>query len=188
MRRTANNNQVAYLETYKLRLCYLHGQIEQALAHADKAEAIRPSLAGQTAEYNLTVFHALSLLAASGVGAARLDEARRHIDTVRQWAEDCPVNFRHKLLLLEAELARAENRLADAMPLYEEASRAAELGRPGAMPGLANERTGSALALLGDRDKAAQALSAAVHHYKAWGAHALAARLAAEIPGILKAD
>ena len=123
MRRTANNNQVAYLATYKLRLCYVHGQIEEALAHAEEAQAIRHSLAGQTAEYNLTVFHALALLDPSGTGAARLDAVRRHIATVERWAEDCPVNFRHKLLLLKAEFARAEGRFADAMPLYEEAIR-----------------------------------------------------------------
>ncbi|NPT56109.1 trifunctional serine/threonine-protein kinase/ATP-binding protein/sensor histidine kinase [Paraburkholderia elongata] len=48
-----------------------------------------------------------------------------HGKQLRAWAENCPQNFEDRAVLVEAEIARIEDRLPEAMDLYERAIRSA---------------------------------------------------------------
>jgi hypothetical protein len=37
------------------------------------------------------------------------------------WADNCPENFKHKYLLVQAEIARLQGQVLEAMDLYEQA-------------------------------------------------------------------
>ena len=90
-----------------------------------RREAIRvPALQGslQLADHH---FHAAIALAALELP----DKVRPLRDEIAAWAEACPPNYRHRLWLVDAELARLEGRHIDAVELYDRAiDRAADQG------------------------------------------------------------
>jgi predicted ATPase len=181
--RTTNANQIGYYHTYRLKLHYYRGEAREALASADRALAVLPAFKGQSAEIDLVFFRALALtmLAAGPEDEARVDRlvaARKHRATLAGWAADCAANFEHKVRLLDAEIARAEGRGADAAAAYAEAARSADAGGFTPHAALAWELAGRHHAHAGDRPAAGAAFGEALTRYRAWGATTLADRLA----------
>ncbi len=64
---------------------------------------------------------------AHALGALRRPR-RRARASLAEWAEHCPENFEHKLLLVRAEEARVEKRELEAISLYAQAVEGAEQG------------------------------------------------------------
>ena len=98
---------------------------------------------------------------------ARLGAVR---DRLQVWTEHCPENFRHKLLLVEAEMAAIEDSPFAAAELYDQA--AEEAGAQGFVQhqALAWERAGRLWHARGKQDFAAIYLSRARYAYERWGA------------------
>src|SRR5262249_52051216 len=101
----------------------------EALGYAERALPLRAAFQGQVAEIDFCFFHALALIAQGGTlqGTERdrlLVQARSILDQLERWAESCPANFRHKALLVRAELASVENR-EEGITCYDEAAECA---------------------------------------------------------------
>jgi PAS domain S-box-containing protein len=67
-------------------------------------------------------------------------ELDKMVNKLRIWADNCPDNFEHKYLLAAAELARIDDRPAEAIKQYDKAIEAAREGNFLQWEGIANER------------------------------------------------
>jgi predicted ATPase/signal transduction histidine kinase len=145
---------------------------------------------GVPSTYHLPVFHqyaALSALGADLSGEARvkaLSRVEQSLAHLRAWAEAGPINHRHRVLLIEGELAAYQGDRVCAAALYREAVDAVaatgfrndealileRAGRFSLRGGIADQIAGRAL------------LEAAWLAYGRWGAGAKVAALEAEFP------
>ena len=134
-RRYAENRDWAFGECWywirKLQARFFAGDYAIALASASRAEPLLWTSLSQfeTAEYHFYagLSHAVSCdLAAPGERHKHVDALAAHSRQVEVWAQHCPENFADRAALLRAEIARLEDRVLDAMDLYEEAIRSAQ--------------------------------------------------------------
>jgi predicted ATPase/signal transduction histidine kinase len=178
-------------EVHALRLRYLLGDVEGA---REMSAAATTHFAGVRASVEISEhnFYTSLALAASGEGAppeerrARIAAIADNQRLLRRWAEACPENFRHKHLLVEAELARVEGRSLDlALDLYEQAIEGAH--REGFLQdeALARELCARCLYGRGRRATARFYVQAAVQAYAHWGATAKVEALEEEFHVIL---
>ena len=100
-----------------------------------------------------------------------------HIGQLRRWADKAPMNFAHKLWLVQAEVHRSRGEVVQAMQAYEKASQGARendyLNEAGLAHALAAEffqDLGLSQAALHNAEQAAQA-------WRSWGAEALVEKL-----------
>jgi signal transduction histidine kinase len=125
----------------------------------------------------------IALLQVEPSAAARR-ALRANLRRLRAWSDSCPANFRHLLLLVEAERASRRGRPARAASLYEQAVDAA--GEHGILHGAAFARELYAAHLLraGCERAASDHLLIAHRGYRAWGAHAKVRHLEARHPAV----
>jgi PAS domain S-box-containing protein len=88
------------------------------------------------------------------------------------WADYCPANFRHKYLLVAAEMARLEGQDGEAILLYEQAIRSARESDYIQNEALANELAAKFYLSRGIESPARAYLEAARTGYERWGATA----------------
>ncbi len=108
----------------------------------------------------------------------------RNHQRLSEWAASCPENFLHKKLLVEAELARLDGRVGDALGLYERAvdeARAQGFIHHEAMAQLLAGKYSTALGLA---TAAKACLQSARDLYARWGASSRVEDLEAEYPNI----
>lgn len=86
------------------------------------------------------------------------------------WSENCPENFQHKHLLIEAELAWLENRKIEALELGDQALDLALQNGFIADAGIAAERVAKFWLNRGKTKVAEAYLQEARYHYQCWGA------------------
>ncbi|MEB3827970.1 SpoIIE family protein phosphatase [Phormidium sp. CCY1219] len=86
------------------------------------------------------------------------------------WADNCPENFLHKYLLVEAEIARIEGRDLEAMELYDRAIASAGENEFIHYEALANELAAKFWRQRGKEDFATIYLKKAYYGYQLWGA------------------
>ncbi|MCB9672387.1 MAG: AAA family ATPase [Alphaproteobacteria bacterium] len=123
-------------------------------------------------------------VAAAGLATRERDllpEARRRVRRWRAIAADAP-DFQTREVLVEAGLAAAEGRTAEALSGFDRAARLAREERNPADEGLALELASSHQRDLGNTRLADVLLHEAREAYRAWGAGALVARLDAALP------
>ncbi len=116
---------------YKLQSLYLHERSADALEMAEEAEKRMARRAGSLAsvEHNLYYSLAICALLPSGGKAERSlfrEKLEANQKQLKTWADNCPENFLHKYLLVEAEKARIEGRSWEAVTLYANAIEEAE--------------------------------------------------------------
>ncbi len=180
-------------EVLRLQASYLLGD------HAD-ARALSESAAGkvlsmgrslQVVEHN---FYTSLNLAAEYEAAPRprrqemiqaISDNQRQLDT---WAQYCPENFLHKRLLVQAELARLQERELEASELYERAIGAAATEGFLHEEALANELAGRFHRGYDRRRFGQLYLRRAVELYRRWGARAKIERLQQEFPDLPPAE
>ena len=116
--------------TRKLQARYFAGDFANAVDASVKARRVLWPAASQVETGDFRFFSALAHAAAWN--SASSEEKGRHVtalnDHHRQlelWAEHCPANFESRAALVNAEIARIENRFLDAEHLYETAIRSA---------------------------------------------------------------
>jgi predicted ATPase/signal transduction histidine kinase len=109
---------------------YLCGDFDGAYRFAREAENLIPFSAGFITRSDHNFYYSLTA-AALHDGASAKDrvelESRlaENQDELKRWADNCPRNFRHLWLLVEAERARIRAANAEAMRLYDQAIAAA---------------------------------------------------------------
>lgn len=154
---------------------YVYGRTELALAELNAIEDDLAPLVGTFDTGRHPFFQALSL---ADVCLSRpeykREERRDKLDRLRakvaRLAEACPSNFRHKLLLIDAERARLDGGLEEAYQLYDAAIREAAEQRLVHLEALANERAGLFWLARNKEQFAAVYLREARYLYELWGA------------------
>ena len=183
----ANRSQSA-LGFYHTTEAFRHYLLGDFVAARLALEAARPLLGyikGLYTEAAFVFYESLLLLAtfeadgAPGASMQRLGENQR---LLANWAAHAPANFRHQHLLLEAELARVEGRVLDAMDGYDRAIEAALDAGFKQNEALAHELAGRFWLGRGKTDFAATYLERALQGYRAWGAVAKERALRTEFP------
>ncbi|MDI1475976.1 AAA family ATPase [Polyangium sp. y55x31] len=169
--------------TVKAQLFYLHGDPRSALEMAKRAEERLGSSAGQYFATELSFYlcmasHALSAGASPEERARYAAAAEPHREKLARLAESCPENFRQKLLLVQAEEARAAGREAEAIDLYDAAIVAARENGFTSLEALANELCARLYLSKGKTRVAHIYMSDAHYAYLRWGATAKADDLA----------
>lgn len=104
-------------------------------------------------------------------------ELEGSLDTLRSWAKHNPANFRHKYLLASAEMARITGRMEQAVSLYDQAVKSANVAGFINWEGLANERAAKFWTALGNDLAALTYWQQAYSCYGNWGAQAKLERM-----------
>jgi predicted ATPase/signal transduction histidine kinase len=189
---SGGENPVALSLYYVLRLqiCYLFGDLDEALATVRAAAPVMPAIAPlfpiSEHTYYTALTHAATIrdpeAASEEPKAAALEAIQPHREQLARWAQGCPESFRAKHLLVEAEVARVEMRSDEAADAYDRACETA--GQAGMLidVALANELASRFWRARGRRRIAALYLRAAIDAYARWGALAKVTELEAEHP------
>jgi predicted ATPase/signal transduction histidine kinase len=178
----------SYYHLCRLRTAYLFRQFSLARAEAETAERALRCLGSvhlQQVEHN--VWQSLTLAAlCEGAPEAAVTGAKAQLAAnqrrLERWAQACPENFRHKWLLVEAELARIEGRASEASQLFEQAIEGAGAQGNVLDEALAHELTGRHAMGLGRRRIALLHLRAAGERFARWGAAEKSRALLEEFP------
>jgi PAS domain S-box-containing protein len=159
----------------KLKARFLSGDYAEALASADKANALLWAMAGRSQLLDYFYYTAVTVAALYENGSA--DEQNSwcellavHRDQLREWTDNNPPTFGDKYTLVSAEIGRLEGRDADAMRLYEEAIRSARENGFVQNEALVHELAARFYAARGAESMARASLRNARHCYLRWGA------------------
>ncbi|MBD2112170.1 MULTISPECIES: hybrid sensor histidine kinase/response regulator [Cyanophyceae] len=177
-----------YFYLNKLILSYLFGQYDQALEDADLAEQYLDGVKGFLVVPVFQFYDVLTRLALGVAGALPLDSVLSQVEqnqaALRRSAQFAPMNFQHKLDLVEAETARLLGQPWLAMEHYDRAIAGAREQGYVQEEAIANERAAEFYQAQG-RDKVAQVYRAEAYYgYLRWGAIAKAQALKAQYPSL----
>ncbi len=173
---------------FKAKILYLYKQFEAAQQSLDQAKDMIAALSGNAA--GITTFHfTLALVSLALCAKDELEEQEAHLEVAMTslaqfeiWSKNCPENFRHKYLLIKAELARLEGEDLDAMRLYNEAIESAQEYGYVNEEALTNELAARFMLGRGSVIYGRPHLFEAHHNYLRWGATRKALLLEEEFP------
>jgi Predicted ATPase len=111
---------------------------------------------------------------------------RKHYQYIKGLAKHCAVNFEHLQYIMEAELARIDNRPHEAIELFDKAIQIARQNGFMRDEALADELAAKLLIWRGKEKQAAVYLSEALKGYKLWGAEAKAGHMKEKFGYLLK--
>ncbi|OPX55112.1 hypothetical protein BTE48_10820 [Oceanospirillum multiglobuliferum] len=179
-----NNHRTAVCihHFYKALLSYLFGDYNRAERHNFACEKDLPSIG---ATYTSAWFQfiaamtQLALLPNTSIlqQPTRLHRVKGCLKQVQRWAQHCPKNHQHRVLLIQAESARVQKRYHKAMSLFEQAISAALDSEIVLEQALAYELTAQ-LYLDWQKPLIAESyLKIALQRYRNLGAHAKAEQL-----------
>jgi predicted ATPase/class 3 adenylate cyclase len=181
---------VANYQIYKAEIHFFYEDYAGALEHVraqDRMIASSMSLP-QLVRYYIVAFLTRAALY-EGLGpaeqAATLERLRADLQQMSIWARNCPENFEHLRLTMEAELARLAGRFPEALRFYEEAIRAAGASGFRRDEAVANELAARYLIGLGLTKAAEGYLRAAAYLYYRWGARRKVEDLERRYPQLL---
>ncbi|GEM_PF-1084070 len=161
---------------------WLLGHRTEAGTLLDELSDFERVLSGSWYAPRLTVLLAVS----SGVRHAQGDQVARLqaraalrgcLRTIRRWAEGCKANFGAAATLVEAELARAQDRWDQAMACYERAMMGARERGQRVIEIIAGERLAELADARGRTSSAVGARAMVVSSAQVWGSSVLALRL-----------
>ncbi|MDM8558642.1 AAA family ATPase [Thiotrichales bacterium HSG14] len=174
----------------KSQILYLYGKFKEALYCSRIAETLLSHMFVQipTTEYHF--YNSLILLA---LYPKAIEEEKKqyweiletHQKKMKTWAENCPENFLHRYLLVEAEIARVLGKGLEAMDLYDRAITAARENAFIQNEALANELAAQ-FWLEKNKEEFAQIYLKKAHHgYQQWGAKTKVEELIEKYPQLL---
>ncbi|TAE54159.1 MAG: GAF domain-containing protein [Nostocales cyanobacterium] len=119
-----NNNLISLFDIhfYKLFLCYLFGEYQQAVEFAETASKYSGFIISEIIFTLHNWFYSLALLANNSQNQDQkkyLQQVEENQKVMKYWAEQAPMNFQHKYNLVEAETARVLGNKLLAMDLYD---------------------------------------------------------------------
>jgi predicted ATPase/signal transduction histidine kinase len=174
----------------KLRVLYILERREEALSISNGARKSAAQVLGCIIDIVDYRFYDALLLASfadqKGVLARRRDLLliRGHLRKFEKWAHHAPMNFRHKYLLVSAELSRVREDDHAAIGQYEEAIKLARENEFLQDEAIALELAGKFYRSRGLPDVAVSYFARARQAYVRWGAHAKVALLDRAYPGL----
>ena len=143
-RTTQHSTGMAIYYIFKTRMFFMYGNIAEALQHLTHADKWIHALVSTTLNVDSCFFAFLTLAAqpteVKGFKKRSIRRRlRREYRRMRKWSEHCPVNFLHKKLLMEAELARLAGKNQTAQGLYDQTIKTARENEYLCDEALANE-------------------------------------------------
>ncbi|MCL1467681.1 trifunctional serine/threonine-protein kinase/ATP-binding protein/sensor histidine kinase [Argonema galeatum] len=185
------NNRILLFIAYlaKTILFYLFKEPKNAVANASLAAAHAASVMGMVISAAQNFYYSLALLAhypkvSSLEQQEYLGIVEENQQKMQRWAESAPTNFKHKYELVEAEKARVQGQILEAMEYYDRAITGAKEQGYVQEEALASELAAEFYFSLG-RDKFAQIyLTQAYYGYVHWGAKAKAKDLESRYPAV----
>ena len=179
---------LAFYSAAMIRHAYLLDDRDQWQAHTPRLGMIGMFLPDSPSMVESTFFSALGLLKPGFMEtddqAAALAAAQVHLDRFNTWAEHCPANFRHKALLIAAEMARVRGDERAAMELYAQAIDAATQSGFVHCEALCNELYALYWASQAQEQLSNNFIREAYFHYRRWGAAAKCRQIEARWPHI----
>jgi predicted ATPase len=162
------------------KLEYLLGEPREADELLRRVAIVEAGVTGQMQIAEVRYYAALSMLAApQGPSEPEFERIEAWLAALRLAAEGCPTNYRHKLLLLEAECARVRGDSLEAtLDRYEQAFDEAVAAGALDQEALAARRLGEFWQARGHRRSAAIHRGMAIDLYRRWGATRIVAVLA----------
>ncbi|MGE5504582.1 MAG: ATP-binding protein, partial [Actinomycetota bacterium] len=175
MNGTGHGYGVAFYHVVRQVTPYLMGRYEEALDRSREAAALWAKISSSVIDASHQFYTAMTMTAlypnASPERQAEfltaLAEPRRKL---KLWADNCPQTFASRSLLVEAEMARIDGRVDDAMRLYEDAILAARTNGQLQHEAIANERAAGFCRERGLRSIAEVYLRNARWCFRSWGA------------------
>lgn len=184
-----DRNGLHYFHFHKLLLCYLFGDLQEALLNAEEAERYLDAVTGML---NVPMFYFYDALTRLGVGgdegdleAQQWEKVKRDRDILQKWAHHAPMNFLHKFDLVEAEWFRVLGEPMKAMEAYDRAIAGAKKNEYLQEEAIANERAAQFYLDWGKEKIGALYLIDAYYAYARWGAKAKIDDLEKRYPQLL---
>lgn len=181
MRRASFFTGVANLHLTHMIVLVFQQRWEEALEAAGHCLRDVNSLRSGPLEPTFHFFHALVLASLVAPDAEPPEDIAIALGKKQallgSWATHCPANFRNRLALVNAEIARTSGRSVEAMALYDEAIDSAAENGFVQYEALAGELAARFYRRLGLERIAATYLAHARDAYERWGASALVARI-----------
>jgi PAS domain S-box-containing protein len=179
-------------EIYFLRLYlgYLFGDLDRAILHAPLAEQNLSGSSGLICSAIFYFYDSLTRLAIFPTASESeqseiLTKVAANQDKMRFWEQHAPMNFAHKVYLVEAELARVLDRSADAREYYDRAISLAQEHEYLNETALAYELAGKFYLAKDQKHTARHYLQDACYAYQRWGANAKVRDLVTRYPQFL---
>jgi len=176
----------AVFHILKLQACYLNGDDDGAWECATQATPWLRYLRTLVMRVDFHFYAGLTAARSSGRAGQQgtVARVREHLRRLETWAANAPMNFKHKRDLLAADLARTEDRPADALALYHAAIEAAGDRGFAQDEALAHELCARCHRRAGASRMADLHLAAALDGYARWGATSTVERLCQEFPSL----
>ncbi|HEY9298139.1 MAG TPA: serine/threonine-protein kinase PknK, partial [Phormidium sp.] len=161
--------------TYKAQVLYLYGDHVIALHCIQEAQSMLPYVQGMITNAVNNFYNSLILLAVyPTVSKSEQISYQKQIETNQQqmkiWADNCPENFLHKYLLVEAEIARISGQEMEAIDLYDRAIASANENKYIQNEALGNELVAKFWLGKGKNEIAKLYMKKAHYGYQLWGA------------------
>jgi predicted ATPase/signal transduction histidine kinase/tRNA A-37 threonylcarbamoyl transferase component Bud32 len=171
----------------RLHTSFIFRDIVAAHGYAEAARQLMDSTAGYVPAADYIPYSSLCLAAIcesgpAGKRAEWLAQIAENQRRLARWAESCGANFRHLYVLVEAEVARIDQRLPEAADLYDEAIEAASEGGFVNDAAVASELAGRHALSRGRIRIADLYLRKARERYARWGAAEKVRALEEEFP------
>ncbi|NJK74451.1 MAG: AAA family ATPase [Microcoleus sp. SU_5_6] len=158
---------------YQLQILYTYENFDAALQVARETEDLLVYVRGQVTEEEFSFYYCLSAIALfskSPESARKILD--RHVPKLEMWAHNCPENFLHKHLLVQAEIKRVLGQKWEAVELYDRAISSAQTHQFVRDLALANELCAKFWLDCNNSQVAQTYFIAAYYGYARWGAKA----------------
>ena len=116
-----NSMGLCFFYIYKTQLAYMFGANEEAYAFGLKARELLHFITGFPSTQAGVFYGALSACAVLSPADSEWLAVINDLEQLKRWNEGAPENFKHKLHLLEAEIARKKGEVLQAIRCYTEA-------------------------------------------------------------------
>ncbi|MBX7109143.1 MAG: AAA family ATPase [Chitinophagales bacterium] len=171
-----------YYQTLEMSRLYMEEQYAEAAAMLKEAETNIFAIQGTLLLGEFYLFKALILSAVLQKGSPASEKLCRKgmlecRTKLMKWSKTAPDNFRHRLFIVEGELARQDGDTAQAITHFINAARDAASQKFLHMVALTHELSGKLFLEKGMKEVAAPYLQYAFAAFKSWGAHGKANQL-----------
>ena len=176
---------------FKTQIFFLYGDYKNALKTAKKSEEILVFISGIPSQADHYMYYSLILTALSPTATHSQQQKYEEILKVNQqkmkiWADNCPENFLHKYVLVEAEIARITGKEIELIwDLYDRAIASAHENEYIQNEALGNELAAKFWLGKGQEEIAKLYMRKAHYGYQLWGAKRKVEDLEQKYPQLL---